>query len=100
MQFDKDEAWKIEKLSGKSCLTHLAWTMYVTQKLYDLCDYMRKIIRDNHEFASEDNNVINFIASTDISVSLIRKNKRMVDCMSAPIRRRGVKKLSLTFSQY
>ena len=47
----------------------------------------------NSEEACEDLKSINYVSSADVSSYLIRKNKRMLNCMFTPLRREGVEKL-------
>jgi hypothetical protein len=59
----------------------------------NLCDHMRTIITENGNEAGKDDKIVYTIANTDIRTYLIRKNKRMINCMYTPIRSRGVEKL-------
>ena len=50
-----------------------------------MCDYMRTIISEDENETVEDNKLVYTIANTDIRTYLIRKNKRMINCMYTPI---------------
>ena len=53
-------------------------------------DYTRRIISENLEDSKDDNRAIALIATTDISEYLIRKKKRMLNSMFAPLKSGGV----------
>ena len=61
--------------------------------LNNLCDFFRKTIIENIDETREESLVKSFIGKTDISEYLLRKKKRMINCMYLPLKREGTDKL-------
>jgi hypothetical protein len=65
-----------DKITKKEEITKIAQLT-----INNLCDYMRTLITEKENEAGEDNKIVHTIANTDIRTYLIRKNKRMINCM-------------------